>query len=82
VRFQLAFFSLGSTDVQESRIALPNEQGLSGESLSQAGLLPGHVSAGHFNGTSDAFYGYPIHPRRASSGLLGQDEKTPQRPKR
>jgi hypothetical protein len=61
VRPQLAFFTLGSTDVQYSRIALPNEQGLSGESLRQAGLLPGHVSVGRFNGPSDPFYGYPIH---------------------
>jgi hypothetical protein len=82
VCLQLAFISLGSTDVQESRIALPNEQGLSGESLGQAGLLPGHVSASRFNGPSDPFYGYPIHPPRASSGLLGQDKKTPQRSKR
>jgi hypothetical protein len=57
VGLQLAFFSLGSTDVQESRIAPPNEQGLSGESLRQTGLLPGHMSAGRFNGPSDPFCG-------------------------
>jgi hypothetical protein len=57
VRPQLAFFSLGSADVQEGRIALPNEQGLSGESLRQAGLLPRHVSVGRFDGPSNPFYG-------------------------
>jgi hypothetical protein len=79
VRLQLAFFSLGSTDVQESRIALPNEQGLGGESLGQAGLLPGHMSVGRFDGSGDSFYGYSIHPPQASSGPLRQGEKTPQR---
>jgi hypothetical protein len=57
VRPQLASFSLGSTDVQEGRIALPNEQGLGGESLRQAGLLPRHVSIGRFDGPSDPVYG-------------------------
>jgi hypothetical protein len=57
VGLQLAFLSLGSADVQEGRMALPNEQGLSGESLGQAGLLPGHLSAGSFDGSGDRFYG-------------------------
>jgi hypothetical protein len=82
VRLQLAFFSLGSTDVQEGRMALPNEQGLSGESLRQASLLPRHVSAGRFYGPSDASGGHLIRPPRASSVILGQDNKTPQRSKR
>jgi hypothetical protein len=71
-----------NADAQESRIAPPGEQDLSGKSPGQAGFVSGHMPAGRFDGPSDPGHRNLIRARQPRPAFLSPVEKTPQGSKR